>query len=416
MNQSKPYQISKQLVWEAYRRVKSNKGAAGVDKVSLAKYEERLEDNLYKLWNRMSSGSYFPAAVRMVEIPKSGGGTRLLGIPTVSDRVAQMVAKLVLEPKIDPLFHEDSYGYRPKKSAIEAVGVTRKRCWRYYWMIDIDIKGFFDNLDHLLMMRAVEHHTEEKWIRMYISRWLKVPVEHPDGKLEDRTKGTPQGGVISPLLANLYLHYAFDMWMAKHYANKRFERYADDIVVHCVSEKQAKYLKDKIRERFRECKLELHPEKTKIVYCRGEYQPERYENEKFDFLGYSFQTRSVRNREGKIVNSFYPAVSQKALNEIHRKIRSWRIHLRTTQSLEEIAEAINPAVQGWINYYGAYYRSKLGYSMYQLNNYLSRWVFRKYKRFTNKQWAKANDWLGRIARQKPELFAHWKAGFKPAAG
>jgi len=339
-----------------------------------------------------------------------------LGIPTVGDRIAQMVVKLVLEPKIDPIFHEDSYGYRPKKSAVEAVGVTRKRCWRYYWVIDIDIKGFFDSLDHTLVMRAVKYHAEEEWIRMYIERWLKASVEHPDGRIEDRTKGTPQGGVISPLLANLYLHYAFDMWMSRNYADRLFERYADDIVVHCLSESQAKYLRDKIRERLRECKLELNPEKTKIVYCRDEYRPEKHENEKFDFLGYRFQARSVRNREGKIVDSFYPAVSAKALKEIHRKMRSWRIHLRTTQSLEEIAEAINPIVRGWINYYGAYYRSELGYSMYRLNNYLSRWVFRKYKRFNNRQWEKANRWLGRIASEQPELFAHWKVGFKPATG
>lgn len=241
-------------------------------------------------------------------------------------------------------------------------------------------------------------------------------MEYPDGSVEERTKGTPQGGVISPLLANLYLHYAFDMWMRRNYAKRKFERYADDIVVHCVSEKQAEYLRDKIRNRLRECKLELHPEKTKIVYCRGGYAHGKYKNEKFDFLGYRFQARSMRDREGRIRSIFYPAMSPKARKEIHRRIRRWRIHLRTTRSLEEIAEAINPAVRGWINYYGAHYRSELGYTMYQLNSYLSRWVFRKYKRFKGRQWAKANDWLGRIAREQPELFAHWKSGFKPAAG
>lgn len=416
MSQSKSYSISKQLVYQAYKRVKANKGGSGVDKVSLREFEENLEDNLYKLWNRMSSGSYFPPAVRMVEIPKPDGSKRTLGIPTVADRIAQMVVKLVFEPKVEPIFHEDSYGYRPRKSAIEAVGITRKRCWRYYWLLDLDIKGFFDNLDHGLMMKAVAQHTNEKWIRLYISRWLKAPIEHPDGRQEERKKGTPQGGVISPLLANLYLHYAFDMWMVRTHDHIRFERYADDILVHCVSEKQAKYLRDKIAQRLKMCKLELNPDKTKIVYCKDEYRPGRYENEKFDFLGYTFQTRGVVNSYGKIVNSFYPAVSKQALKKINKTIQSWRIHLHATKSLSEIAEYINPMVRGWINYYGAYYKCELNYSMHRLNTYLIRWAFRKYKRFKRKKWAKANDWLGRIAEREPNLFAHWKANFKPAAG
>jgi RNA-directed DNA polymerase len=415
MSQSKSFSISKQL-YQAYKRVKANRGTSGVDGVSLSEFEENLEDNLYKLWNRMSSGSYFPPAVRMVEIPKPDGSKRALGIPTVADRIAQMVVKLVFEPKVEPIFHKDSYGYRPRKSAIEAAGVARKRCWQYYWLVDLDIKEFFDNLDHELMMKAVERHTKEKWVRLYVKRWLEAPIEHPDGRREERKKGTPQGGVISPLLANLYLHYAVDMWMVRTHDHIRFERYADDILVHCVSEKQAKYLRDKINERLKECKLTMHPDKTKIVYCKGEYNSGRYDHEKFDFLGYTFQTRAAINKKGEIVNRYNPAISKEALKKINRTIRSWRIHLHTGKELEEIAEYINPAVRGWINYYGAYYKSELNYSMHRLNCYLSKWVFRKYKRFKNRQWAKANDWLGRIAEKNPNLFAHWKVGFRPATG
>jgi len=416
MSQSKSFSISKQLVCEAYERVKANKGAAGVDGVSLEKFEERLEDNLYKLWNRMSSGSYFPSAVKLVEIPKADGGRRPLGIPTVADRVAQTVVKLVMEPELEKVFHEDSYGYRPRKSAVEVVGVVRKRCWRYNWMLDIDIKAFFDSLNHELMMKAVEWHTGEKWIMLYVERWLKAPVEYPDGTKGERKEGTPQGGVISPLLANLYLHYAFDMWMDRAHKAIRFERYADDIVVHCVSEKQAKYLLMKIKGRMRACKLELHPEKTKIVYCKDEYRPGNHENVRFDFLGYTFQQRGVRKRNGRIANGFCPAISARALRKINRTVRSWRIHLRSGWKLSEIAEAINSVVRGWLNFYGVYYRSRLSYSMHRLNGYLYRWLFRKYKRFRHGKWAKAKAWFRRICREKPGLFAHWKFGFKPTTG
>jgi len=416
MSQTKSYSISKQLVWEAYKRVKANRGAAGVDNVSLKEYEKRLKDNLYKLWNRMSSGSYFPPAVKQVEIPKKVGGSRPLGIPTVEDRIAQMVVKMVLEPEIEPSFHEDSYGYRLKKSAIEAVGVTRKRCWRYDWVIDLDIRGFFENLDHTLLMRAVEHHATQRWVVLYIKRWLEAPIEKESGQRVERQKGTPQGGVISPLLANLYLHYAFDMWISNNHLAIRFERYADDIVIHCVSEEQAKNLLRQITERLRECKLEVHPEKTKIVYCKDDNRKGNYSNESFDFLGYTYEGRSIKTKQGEMRVSFIPAMSKSAGKRMRQVIRRWRIHSHTNKSVEEIAKYINPVVRGWINYYGKYFRSKLWYSLYLLNKYLVKWVFRRYKRFRNRQWARANDWLGRIAQSNPSLFAHWNVGFKPTAG
>jgi RNA-directed DNA polymerase len=261
---AKPYSISKNSVWEAWKKVRANQGAAGVDAESVAEFEADLKNNLYKLWNRMSSGSYFPPPVRMVAIPKSGGGKRMLGIPTVTDRVAQMVAKVYLEPKLEPRFHPDSYAYRPGKSALDAVGKARERCWQYDWVLDLDIRGFFDNLDHDLLMRAVRAHTDCRWILLYVERWLKAPAQREDGTLVAREKGTPQGGVISPLLANLFLHYEFDEWMRRNYPHIPFERYADDIIVHCKSETQAKQRRDAIEQRLGECNLQLHPEKTRI--------------------------------------------------------------------------------------------------------------------------------------------------------
>jgi len=270
LSKAKPYSISKHIVLDAFRRVKANRGAAGVDGETIEEFERSLKGNLYKLWNRMSSGSYFPPPVRLVEIPKESGGKRPLGIPTVADRIAQMVVKMYLEPEIEPRFHPDSYGYRPGKSAVEAVGVARQRCMRRDWVLDLDIRGFFDNLDHRLMMRAVRKHTDSKWILLYIERWLKTPAQMKNGTCVSRLKGTPQGGVASPLLANLFLHYAFDEWMKRNNPGSPFERYADDIIVHCVSEKQAKWLKEKIEGRLMKCGLELHPQKTKIIYCKDD--------------------------------------------------------------------------------------------------------------------------------------------------
>lgn len=416
MPEAKPYDIPKHLIWEAYQRVKANRGAAGVDGESLEAFEKDLKGNLYKIWNRMSSGSYFPPPVRLVEIPKASGGTRGLGIPTVADRIAQTVVTMVLEPLVEPEFHPDSYGYRPGRSALDAVGKARERCWRYDWVIDLDIKAFFDSLDWDLVERAVAHHTELPWVRLYIARWLRAPVQRPDGTVEQRTKGTPQGGVVSPLLANLFLHYAFDLWMQRNYPSLPFERYADDAIVHCGSERQAKEVLSAIRDRFQECGLELHPTKTKIVYCQDSDRRGKYEHIAFDFLGYTFQPRRAKNRYGKFFVSFLPAISAKAAKAIRDTIREWRLAAtRNNQSLEALAQLINPVVRGWMNYYGRYYRSKCVLVLRQINRVLAAWVQRKYKRFRRRE-RESMHWLGRIARREPNLFALWQLGVKPEAG
>ncbi len=412
MSKAKPFSISKQVVLEAFRRVRANGGAAGVDGESIEEFERNLKDNLYKLWNRMSSGSYFPPPVRTVEIPKDNGGIRPLGIPTVGDRIAQMVVKMYLEPEVEPHFHQDSYGYRPGKSAIEAVGVARQRCWRYDWVVDLDIKGFFDNLDHDLVMRAVRKHTECKWILLYIERWLKAPAQLKDGTRVSRDKGTPQGGVASPLLANLFLHYAFDEWMKRNFPTIPFECYADDAIVHCKSEKQAKWLRTEIGRRLTQCKLELHPEKTKIVYCKDGLRQESYLNESFDFLGYTFRPRRSKSRSGNYFVNFSPAVSNKASSAIRGVMRSWFIHRRSDKSLEELSRFCNPVLRGWINYYGQYYKSALYPIFKTFNSILVRCMQRKYKWFKSNN-RRATIWLRQIACRQPSLFAHWIAGFQP---
>lgn len=412
MSKAKSFDISKHVVMEAFAKVKANKGAAGVDGQSIAEFEGGLKDNLYKLWNRMSSGSYFPPPVRTVEIPKDNGGTRPLGIPTVADRIAQMVVRLYLEPEIEPHFHRDSYGYRPAKSAVEAVGVARQRCWKYDWVVDLDIKGFFDNLDHALVMRAVRKHTDCKWMLLYIERWLKAPAQLHDGTLVSRDKGTPQGGVISPLLANLFLHYAFDEWMKRRCPGIPFERYADDIIVHCASEQQAKWLEAKIEERLSQCKLERNPEKTKIVYCKDDTRRGGYQNERFDFLGYTFRVREAMSRTGRHFLSFSPAISDKASKEICRVMRTWCIHRCNGMSLDEIARFCNPTFRGWINYYGQYYKSAL-HRVFRIFNYiLVKWAMRKYRRFKFHK-TRAAQWLKKIAVRQPVLFVHWQMGSKP---
>jgi RNA-directed DNA polymerase len=415
MQTAKSYNISKKVVLEAYKRVKANRGAAGVDAETVEDFEKGLKDNLYKIWNRMSAGSYFPPAVRTVGIPKKSGGERKLGIPTVSDRIAQMVVKMYFEPEVEKYFHEDSYGYRPGKSAIDAVGITRKRCWRYDWLLEFDIRGAFDNIDHELLMRAVRKHTSSKWVLLYIERWLKAPIQQEDGTIIKRDKGVPQGGVISPLLMNLFLHYVFDKWMEKNHPLKPFARFADDGVVHCRTEAEAIILQDTLRQRFQDCKLELHADKTKIIYCKDSDRRKEYPNTKFVFLGYEFRPRRSKNRWGKCFVNFSPAVSPAAATAMRQKTRSWRLHLRSDKSIEELSRMFNPILRGWINYYHHFYKSEMYSTFRQLDRVLARWAERKYKKL-RRHHRRATHWLGRVARREPRLFAHWQMGFRPAAG
>lgn len=405
MSKAKPFSISRQEVYDAYRRVKANKGAAGVDRQSIEEFEGNLSDNLYKIWNRLSSGSYFPPPVKRVEIPKEGG-TRPLGIPTVADRIAQAVVKNRLEPELEKHFHSDSYGYRPGKSAVEAVGMARKRCWQYDWILDLDISAFFDSIDHQLLLKALCRHTDCRWILLYVERWLTAPVQLQDGRLQERERGTPQGGVISPLLANLFLHYVFDVWMRKHYPQVPFERYADDVICHCKTEEQARQLKDALEVRLEQCGLRLHPKKTKIVYCRDDNRRGNYPDEKFDFLGFTFRPRLSKNRGGKYFVNFSPAIGAKAVRKINQRIRSWRLHLRNGKTLEELADACNPVIRGWINYYGSYYRSALYNIARRLDIHLAKWAEWKYKKLRGHS-RRAHQWIRDIKRREPNLFAHW---------
>jgi len=413
MTESKPFCISKWAVLTAWTKVRANKGAAGVDDVSIEAFEKKLKNNLYRIWNRMSSGSYVPPPVKRVMIPKADGKERPLGIPTVGDRVAQMVAKMELEPKVERLFHPDSYGYRPKKSALDAVGTCRTRCWRYDWIVDLDIRGFFDNIDHTLMMHAVRKHTDCPWMLLFIERWLKSPAEAEDGTPITRDRGTPQGGVISPLLANIFLHHVFDQWMSRDYPGCPFERYADDVVIHCSSQAQALAVKAAVEARLRQCKLEAHPEKTRIVYCRDSNRSQEHDQVKFDFLGYGYQPRKAQNRrDGRFFTSFVPAISRKAMKSIAATVRGWGVHAMSDKGLEDLSRMFNQHIRGWVNYYGRYYPSALCQAFACFNRRLVRWAQKKYKRYRQHQRG-ATHWLRRIARECPKLFAHWEVGVVP---
>lgn len=414
MDKTKPFDISKWVVYEAYLRVKANQGAAGVDDESIEDFDRNLKRNLYKIWNRMSSGTYFPPPVRSVEIPKNDGkgGIRRLGVPTVSDRIAQTVVKLYLEPGVEPLFHPDSYGYRPKKSALDAVAKARERCWKNDWVLELDIVAFFDRLDHSLVMEAVKKHTNCKWILLYIERWLKAPLQMKDGTLVQRDCGSPQGSVISPLISNIFMHHVFDMWMHEKFRHVPFERYADDGIAHCKTEKQARYVRDSIAKRLAQFKLELHPDKTRIVYCKDADRRGSYEQEQFDFLGYQFRPRLSKNKHGKHFVNFTPAVSEKARKEISREMRSWNIQERSDKSIGELALMYNKIVQGWINYYGRFYKSRLYPILRHLNDDLVIWARRKYKRLHSGN-RRAKVFIAQIARREPNLFAHWRFGVKP---
>lgn len=408
MEVAKPFHIPKKLVWEAWLRVKASDGGPGVDGQTIEDFEVNLKDNLYRVWNRMSSGSYFPPPVKLVVIPKSDGRERRLGVPTVADRVAQNVVKMVLDPIVEPQFHPDSYGYRPGRSAHDALARTRERCWRYDWALDLDIRAFFDTLDHQLVMRAVKRYTRCRWVLLYVERWLKAPMQGEDGSLEERELGTPQGGVVSPVLANIFLHLAFDTWMAESHPEVPFERYADDIVMHCRTEAQAKAVQQAVIQRLARCRLEVHPEKTKIVYCRDSNRRGRYPETSFDFLGYTFRPRRARNRGGELFTSFSPGVSGKAAKAMRQTMRrNWRVARRTDKGLTDLANMFNPTMRGWIAYYGRFYRSALVPVFRPLDQALVRWAQRKYKKRFKGHETRTWKWLLGTASREPKLFAHW---------
>lgn len=407
----KPFDIDKNVVMEAYRKVAANKGAPGVDEVSIAEFEQDLRNNLYKLWNRLSSGTYFPPPVRAVEIPKPHGpGVRVLGVPTVADRVAQTVVRLYLEPLVEPVFHPDSYGYRPGRCALDALAVCRRRCWEYDWVVDLDISAFFDSVPHEQILSAVAHHTDLAWIRLYVARWLRAPIQQVDATLCARDRGTPQGSAISPLLANLFMHDAFDTWLTHNFPQVRFERYCDDAVVHCHSLEQAQKVRQAIAHRLAGFGLELHPEKTRIIYCKDSNRRGRYPDISFTFLGYDFRPRKATGKNGTRFTGYLPAVGKAAKKKIGNQIRSWRLGRHTGSTIGQLARQINPVVAGWVNYYGRFYRSELTNLLDRLNRHLLRWASNKHKGLGRR---KARDRLAEVARAYPGLFAHWRAGAYP---
>jgi RNA-directed DNA polymerase len=405
--------IPKRLVWEAFQKVKANGGSAGVDRESIETFEGKLGDNLYKLWSRMESGSYFPPPVKAVPIPKKSGGTRILGVPTIADRVAQTVVKMILEPMLEPVFDGNSYGYRPGRSALDAVAVVRRRNWEYDWVVEFDIKGLFDNIDHELLLRAVRKHCTVPWVILYIERWLKAPMEIEGNRVE-RDRGTPQGGVVSPLLANLFLHYTIDVWLRRHMRSVRLCRYADDGVIHCQSEGQARLVLKALGERLRQCGLELHPEKTRIVYCQDVNRTDQYPTVKFTFLGYTFQPRKSVDKYGRLYVNFSPAVSRDAMKAMRQTVRGWHLQLMCDKSLRDLSNMFAPVLRGWANYYGRFYRSALKPLWWHVNDYLVRWLQRKYKRLARGV-TRAARALGRLAEREPRSFVHWERGYAPMA-
>lgn len=403
----KSFDIPKALVWQAYWSVKANKGAPGVDGQSIDDFDADRDNNLYRIWNRMSSGTYFPPAVRAVKIPKPhGGGVRILGVPTVADRIAQTVVALHMQPGTEVIFHDDSFGYRPGRSAHDALDRCRQRCWKKDWVLDCDIQNFFDSLEHRLVIKAVKAITDAPWVLLYVKRWLIAPLQMPGGTLQDRDRGTPQGSAVSPVLANLVLHYAFDMFLTREFPSVTFERFADDAVVHCVTERQARQVREALTERLAGLGLHLHPDKTKIVYCKDGRRRGAAEHTSFTFLGYTFAPRRMASRNGGRFIGFSPAVSAAAVATMGAEVRRWRLHLKTGHNLGELAAWINPIVAGWMNYYGRFYRSRLYPLLQRINSYLMRWARRKYKRLSGYRRVKA--WWNGVVERDPELFTHWR--------
>ena len=403
-NMSRLYDVAREEVDASWKAVRQAGGGCGHDGKTIKDVEADLDNQLYRIWNRMTSGSYMAQPVLLVNIPKAKGGFRQLGIPTVTDRIAQHVIKRRLEAIVEPLFHEDSYAYRPGRSAIDALAVVRERCFRHEWLLEIDIKAFFDTLNHDKLMEIVDNYTDDKAIRLYARKFLKAPGRMENGDTIERATGTPQGGVVSPVLANLYLHEAFDCWMAKAFPEVKFCRYADDIVVHCVSEKQAFFMKNRISARLKEYNLELHPEKTRIVYTgtSNDFDHRGHSlSRKFTFLGYDFKPRMSRN--GWL--GYSPGIGQGAMKMIRIKIKSWNWKRRISQSIEDIARQSDSAIRGWINYYGHYRRSELYRLEHMINNYLAQFIKRKH----SKGWTWGQAWkeLEKLKQEKPRLFSHW---------
>lgn len=400
------------MVWEAYKKVRANKGSAGVDSISMEEFDANRGKHLYKLWNRMASGSYFPPMVKQVEIPKKDGNVRKLGIPTISDRVGQMVVKMYIEPRLEKVFSPNSYGYRPHRNAHQALTAVRKNCWKSDWVIDLDIKGFFDNIDHNKLMLAVEKHIPENWVKRYIARWLASPVLTKTGEIIiNKGKGTPQGGVISPVLANLFLHYGFDKWLEQNDSTINYTRYADDVIVHCSSQQHAERTLSTIRNRMTQIGLELHPKKTKIVYCKDYRRQQKYSIVKFDFLGYSFQPRTSKSKKTKrLFLGFDCAISISSKKRIADKLGELKVHRMTVKSIVGIAYCLNPMIRGWIRYYGKFRISMLHKVFKLLNNRLVRWARKRYKRYKNSI-KRAYQWFTRVQEQFPNLFYHWQMGF-----
>ena len=406
MKSTKSFVIARREVWEAYQQVKANRGAAGIDEETIAMFDQNLSRNLYKLWNRMSSGSYFPPPVKQVEIPKAKGGTRKLGIPTVSDRIAQTVVKRAIEPILDPIFHPDSYGYRPGRSAKQAIAVTRKRCWQFDWVVEFDIKSAFDQIDHSLLMKAVSSHIREGCIPLYIEQWLTAPFETTDGERLPRERGTPQGGVVSPIMMNLFMHYTFDAWMKRVNPSCPFVRYADDAVVHCRTRKQAEEVMRSIALRLAECGLTMHPEKSKVVYCKDSNRTASYPDVSFTFLGFTFRPRKAIDRQKRAFTNFLPGVSADALKHMRNEVRGWRIYRQTPGTLVELAQQYNPKIRGWWNYFGAFYRSAMHRLLQYIDQKLVQWAKRKYKTLSRNEKRSAR-WLRRMKKTAPRMFFHW---------